>query len=66
MLEKVKTNYLLSLIIVICIVNIFVLTYVDDPKIVELVIYVSLSTISAISILACVKNMQKKKIIIML
>lgn len=61
MLEKVKTNYLLSLIIVICIVNIFVLTYVDDPKIVELVIYVSLSTISAISILACVKNMQKKK-----
>lgn len=35
--------------------------FVADPKTVDIIIYVSLSAISAISILVGVKNMQKKK-----
>lgn len=61
MLENIKTNYLLSLIIIICIMNIFVMMVVADPETVNIIIYVSLSAISAISILVGVKNMQKKK-----
>lgn len=61
MLENIKTNYLLSLIIIICIMNIFVMMVVADPETVDIIIYVSLSAISAISILVGVKNMQKKK-----
>jgi hypothetical protein len=63
MFEKVKTNYLLALIIIICIINIFVITYAIDPKTVDIVVYTSLSVISSICILIGLKNTLKKKVV---